>query len=93
MATEYWKKSYVTGKKYNYFGDDIIRLVNLSQCMAYISNGAELLDIYTSRNRATDDPMLIFVFSKNSTRELYSKWCNHELEIRDQTNSGEGKDE
>lgn len=83
MAIEYWKRSPVTGKKYNYFGDDILRIVNLRQSMAYLSNGAKLLDVYTSKNRATNEPMLVFVFDKDSTKELYDAWCRHELDIKD----------
>lgn len=83
MDTEYWKRSQVTGKKYNYFSKDIIRIVNLKQSMAFISNGAELLDIYTSRDRKTNEPILVFVFNRESTKELFVKWCNHELEIKD----------
>lgn len=82
--TEYWKRSPVTGKKYNYFGDEIVRIGNIYQSMAYISNGAELIDIYTSKNRKTGDPILIFVFNRNSTKQLYDLWCKHELEIKEE---------
>lgn len=82
--TEYWKRSPVTGKKYNYFGDEIVRIGNIYQSMAYISNGAELIDIYTSKNRITGDPILIFVFNRNSTKQLYDLWCKHELEIKEE---------
>lgn len=84
--TEYWKRSPVTGKKYNYFGDEIVRIGNIYQSMAYISNGAELIDIYTSKNRITGDPILIFVFNRNSTKQLYDLWCKHELEIKEENN-------
>lgn len=83
MADDFWKRSQVTGKRYNYFSSDIIRIVNLAQAMAYISNGAELIDIYTSTNRKTGEPMLVFVFGKEKTKELYDAWCRHELTIRD----------
>lgn len=82
--TEYWKRSPVTGKKYNYFGDEIVRIGNIYQSMAYISNGAELIDIYTSKNRKTGDPILIFVFNRNSTKQLYDLWCKHELGIKEE---------
>lgn len=82
--TEYWKRSPVTGKKYNYFGDEIVRIGNIYQSMAYISNGAELIDIYTSKNRITGDPILIFVFNRNSTKQLYDLWCKHELDIKEE---------
>lgn len=84
MGTEFWKRSPVTGKKYDYFSNDIVRLVNLQQCMAYISNGAELIDIYTSRDRKTNQPVLVFVFDRQSTKELYDAWCKRELKIKDE---------
>lgn len=82
--TEYWKRSPVTGKKYNYFSDDIVRIGNIYQSMAYISNGANPIDIYTSRNRKTGEPILIFVFDRNDTKQLYDLWCRHELEIKEE---------
>lgn len=51
--------------------------------MAFISNGAELLDIYTSRDRKTNEPILVFVFDRESTKDLFAAWCRHELEIKD----------
>ena len=83
METKYYKRSQVTGKTYEYFSDDVVRIGNLYQSMAYISNGAELLDIYTSRNRRTNDPILIFVFQRESVKELYDLWCKHELKGSD----------
>ena len=84
MNIEYWKRSQVTGKKYDYFSESIIRIINLKQAMSYLSNGAELMDIYTSRNRKTNDPVLVFVFNKNEKlQELYDLWCKHKLEIKD----------
>jgi len=51
--------------------------------MAFISNGAELIDIYTSKDRKTGNPILIFVFDKESTKDLYELWMKHELDIKD----------
>ena len=78
----YIKRSPVTGKKYDYFSKDIIRIVNLMQAMAYISNGAEVIDIYTSKDLKTEKPILIFVFNREATKQLYDAWCKHELEIK-----------
>ena len=83
MATEFWKRSNITRKTYNYFSTDIVRILNLKQAMAFISNGAELIDIYTSKDRKTDNPILIFVFDKESTKDLYELWMKHELDIKD----------
>ncbi len=83
MATEFWKRSNITRKTYNYFSTDIVRILNLKQAMAFISNGAELIDIYTSKDRKTGNPILIFVFDKESTKDLYELWMKHELDIKD----------
>lgn len=80
----YIKRSQVTGKKYDYFGSDIIRIVNIYQAMAYISNGAEVIDIYTSYERETNKPILVFVFNKEQTKPLFDAWCKHELEIKNE---------
>lgn len=85
IMDEYIKRSAVTGKKYDYFSKDYVRIVNPRQSMAYLSNGAELIDIYTSRDRTTGKPILIYVFTRESTKELYDAWCNHELEIVDES--------
>ncbi len=82
---EYIKRSAVTGKKYDYFSKEYVRIINTKQAMAYLSNGGELIDIYTSRDRDTNKPILIFVFTMESTRSLYDLWCKHELEIKDET--------
>ena len=80
----YMKRSPVTGKRYNYFGQDIIRIVNLMQAMAYLSNGAEVIDIYTSQDKDTGKPILIFVFNREQTKPLFDAWCKHELEIKNE---------
>lgn len=74
------KRSQVTGKKYDYFSDQIVRVLNLKQAMAYLNFGVELLDIYTSRDKE-DRPVLVFVFDRESSREAYDLWCKHKLEI------------
>lgn len=76
------KRSPVTGKKYDYFSKDVIRIVNIYQAMAYLSNGAEVIDIYTSQDKDTKKPILIFVFNRNDTKPLFDLWCKHELEIK-----------
>lgn len=74
------KRSPVTQKKYDYFSNDIIRVLNLRQAMGYLNYGVELLDIYTSRDK-DDNPVLVFVFDKESSKPAYDLWCKHELEI------------
>lgn len=75
---EFLKKSKLTGKEYNAF--EGVSILNISQVMAYISNGAIPLDVYVSKTKE-NKPCLVFIFSRPGTKELYDLWCKHELEI------------
>lgn len=63
--------SKITGKTYN--PNKMVRIVNIFQSQKYIDHGAEVYDIYISKN------MVVFVFSREDTKELYDLWCKHEL--------------
>ncbi len=76
MKDEFLKYSRITGRKYNVF--DTIRILNLSQGMAYIENGVLPVDITVSRNKS-GNRCLVFYFIKDDTLEVYDKWCKYEL--------------
>ena len=80
MAEQYIKRSQVTGKKYDYFSKDVVRILNIDQAAAFIKHDADLIDIYTSQDRKTGKNVLVFVFQRESTKDLYDLWCKHELE-------------
>ena len=62
-----------------YYASDAIRIIDPYQAVCYWINGVIPLDIYPSRNRETNKPVLVFVFNKAETKEVFDKWCNHEL--------------
>lgn len=66
-----------TGK--TYIPSKAVRILNQLQAASYIAHGAELLDIYTSRNFETGRPMLVYIFDREATTPLYDAWCKHEL--------------
>lgn len=70
------RRSRITGEYYYLF--ESVRILNLKQVTAYIDNGIIPLDIYTSRD---DDgkPVLVFLFDREETKEVYDLWCKHEL--------------
>lgn len=70
--------SATTGKTYCP-GKGVVRIVNYKQAAAYITHGAELLDIYASRDYETNDPLLVYIFDRAKTADLYDKWCDHLL--------------
>ena len=67
----------VTGKDYN--PKDCVRILNVQQAAAYIFAGAELIDMYASKHYETGNPVLIFLFDREATADMYDKWCDHTL--------------
>lgn len=59
--------------------NDMIRIVNSKQAATYMMHGAKLYDIYSTKDYNTSEPILVFLFSKSETKELYNLWLKHEL--------------
>ena len=70
-------ESNLTGRQY--YPDDVVRIVNYRQAAAYIAHDAQLIDIYPSTDFKTNTPILVFIFNRADTHELYDLWCKHEL--------------
>lgn len=68
--------SSVTGKTYAL--QDVVRILNTQQIIAYMKNGVELLDIYPSIN-FNNVPVLVFIVNRRKTKEIYDLWCKGEL--------------
>lgn len=62
-----------------YCPSDVVRIVNYKQAATYMTHGATLLDVYASRDFETHSPLLVFIFNRSDTHELYDLWCKHEL--------------
>ncbi len=69
--------SETTGK--SYCAKDVVRIVNQSQAAMYMAHGAELLDVYVSRDYKTHWPMMVYIFDRVATTPLYDGWCKREL--------------
>lgn len=70
------RKSRITGEYYYLF--ESVRILNLKQVTAYIDHGVMPLDIYTSKDN-DGKPVLVFLFDREETKEVYDLWCKHEL--------------
>lgn len=67
------QESKLTGK--TYYPENSTIILNVVQVVAYLENGAELLDIYVGKGKK-----LCFVFPRDEfTKELFNKWVKHEL--------------
>lgn len=64
--------SSLTGKYYD--EKDAIRIVNTKQAAFYWKNGIKPISIYPSEDLKTGENILVFVFSKSRTKELYKEW-------------------
>lgn len=56
-----------------YEGADVVYISNPLQCARYLKNGATLYDIFENKDS------LVCVFMRSETKDLYDKWCKHEL--------------
>lgn len=72
-------KSRVTQKEYTATKDKVVRIVNGLQAATYMLHGAELLDLYPSRDFENNRPLFVYIFNRNETTPLYDLWCKHEL--------------
>jgi hypothetical protein len=72
-------KSNLAAIEYN--STESVRIVNQKQQLFYLSNEVYPIDIYTSYDGKNDRKIIVMIFRKNETKELYQKWCNYDVEI------------
>lgn len=58
---------------------NVVRIVNNRQQLLYIKNEVYPIDLYTSIDDKTGNSILVMIFLKEETTEVYKKWCNYEL--------------
>ena len=71
-------ESSVTGKTYAI--QDVVRILNVQQVIAYLKHGVTLLDVYPSIDAKTDKPLLVYIFNRNESKPAYDLWCKRELD-------------
>ena len=69
-------KSNFTGREYE--TKKVIRILNAQQAAAYIKHGIELLDLWLSKDK-DGKPILVFIFDREESKDVYDMWCKHEL--------------
>lgn len=63
----------------DYYASEAIRILDPFQAALYWSNGVTPLDIFPSRNYKTNKALIVYVFRKTDTKDVFDKWCRHEL--------------
>ena len=81
---EYIKRG-ISGKKYDYFSKDYVRILNLQQIDFYINEfGITPIDVIISDDRKNPDKkVVLFVFKKDETYEAYDAWVKREQEQKE----------
>ena len=75
MAQPYYKTSEITGKTYDLFSQ--IRILNMQQNIFYLKHGVPLQDIELSEDRKTGKPIMVFLYTRDDTREVFDLWCKN----------------
>ena len=74
MEQHYLRRSAITGKKYDVF-DGVITIINPLQAAYYVAQGVDILDVQLSSDRKTGKPILIYLFKRDETKEVFDSWC------------------
>jgi len=85
MNEKVYETSKITGRTYELFSQ--IRILNIQQCIFYLENGVVLNDIEISEDRKTHQPIMVFLFNREETRDAYDKWCKRRDQIFDYESS------
>lgn len=67
-------------KPRDYSTREVVRIVNPKQREMYIKHGVYPIDLYMSVDVETNKNILVVVFLRSETTEVYEKWKNYELE-------------
>lgn len=66
-------------KPKDYLLKDVVRIVNQKQALLYIKHNVFPIDIYASIDEKSGNSVLVMIFLKEDTTEVYKKWCDYEL--------------
>ena len=58
----------------------MIKIVNATQAAFYWLNGCPPLDNYPSRDHKTNKPIMVYVFRRSETKDLFDLWCKQQEE-------------
>lgn len=65
-------------KPRSYNEKEIIHIYNRDQQTFYIDSGIYPIDLYPSYSPKNDRKIIVMIFLKNDTKEVYMKWKNYE---------------
>ena len=66
----------ITGQ--DYYAQEVVRLVNMRQICSYLQMNKKPVDIYSSSDYKTGNPILVVLFNREDTKDAYQRWCESE---------------
>lgn len=76
---EFLKRSKLTGKKYNVFDPNIVRILNMQQVAYYLSQDLIPIDVCVSEDK-NGKKILVYLYYKSETQEAFDRWCRRDTE-------------
>ena len=67
-------------KGVEYTEKEVIRIYNRDQQTFYIDSGVYPIDLYTSYAPKNDRKIIVMIFNRNDTKEVYQKWRDYQTE-------------
>lgn len=67
-------------KGVKYTEKEVIRIYNRDQQTFYIDSGVYPIDLYTSYAPKNDRKIIVMIFNRNDTKEVYQKWRDYQTE-------------
>ena len=71
-------KTNINARDYKY--NEVVRICNVKQQIFYLSSSVYPIDIYTSYDNKNDRKIIVMIFEKDKTKELYQKWLNYDVD-------------
>lgn len=65
-------------KSRDYALKEVNRICNIEQQIFYMNSGVFPIDMYPSYDDKKDRQIIVMIFEREKTKELYKKWCNYE---------------
>jgi len=66
---------YSSFRKKEYDERDGVRILNAKQAAFYWTKGIMPYDVYPSLDFRTEEPVIVFIFSRKATKDIYNEWC------------------
>lgn len=68
----------------NYTSKEVVRIVKIEQVIFYNDHHVYPIDMYPSYDDRTDRKILVFIFTKEDTKEVFQKWIEYKNTLKEE---------